>query len=357
MNFAGPGTNLNERLTSTGAHKNWSKPVDRVDNVAYHHDLAYQHFSDTATRSVERGIIKPIINVKQKFVTGVKRSLIKWSDELAEELHKPVIHHFHKRRVYVKGIDEIWAADLVGMQAYSAYNGVRYLLSVIDIFLKYGWLVPLKDNSGKSVAAAFGKILTERKSKLVWVDKGLEFYNKDFKQLVDIYSTENEEKSAVVERWNRTMKERMFKYFSANSTKRYTDVLDALVQLYNSKHHSTIKMTPVEASLKINENKVWRNLYPSIENRPLKPKFSRGDRVRITRKMAVFDKGYMPRWTEEVFTIASNQYTDPPAYKIKDENGEKIQGTFYEQELQKTSQEVFRIEKIIKTRGNKSLVK
>ena len=149
----------------------------------------------------------------------------------------------------------------------------------------------------------------------------------------------------------------MFKYFSANSTKRYIDVLDALVQQYNNKHHSTIKMTPVKVSLKINENKVCRNLYPSNENKPIKQKFSAGDRVLINKKKTLFDKGYMPRWTEEVFTIASIQYTDPPTYKIKDDNGEEIQGTFYEQELQKTSQEVFRIEKVIKTRGKKSLVK
>ena len=171
---------------------------------------------------------------------------------------------------------------------------MRYLLAMNDIFSKYGWLVPLKDKSGKSVAAAFRKILPERKPKLVWVDKGLEFYNKDVKQLVDIYSTENEEKSAVVERWNRTMKEHMFKYFSANSTKRYIDVLDALVQQYYNKHHSTIKLTPTEASLKINEDMVWKNLYPSNENRPIKPKFSVGDRMRITKKRTVFDKGYMP---------------------------------------------------------------
>ena len=145
--------------------------------------------------------------------------------------------------MYVKGIDEIWAADQVDMQAYSPCNDdVKYLLAVIDIFSKYGWLVPLKDKSGKSVAAAFRKILTERKPRLVWVDKDLEFYNTDIKQLVDIYSTENEEKSAVVERWNRTMKERMFKNFSANSTKRYIDVLDALVQQYNNRRHSS-KMT------------------------------------------------------------------------------------------------------------------
>ena len=198
--------------------------------------------------------------------------------------------------MYVKGIDEFWAADLVDMQAYSTYNdGMRYLLSVIDIFSKYGWFIPLKDKSGKSVAAAFRKILSERKPKLVWVDKGLEFYNKDVKQLVDIYSTENEEKSTVVKQWNRTLKERMFKYFSANSTKRYIDVLDALVQQYNNRLHSTIKMTPVEASLKVNENEVWRNLYPFNENKPIRPKFSVGDRVRITKKTTVFDKGYMLR--------------------------------------------------------------
>ena len=234
---------------------------------------------------------------------------------------------------------------------------MRYLLAVIDIFSKYDWLVLLKNKSGKSVATAFRKMLTEPKPKLVLVNKGLEFYNKEVKQLVNIYSTENEEKSAVVERWNRTMKEHMFIYFSANSTKRYIDVQDALVHQYNNKHHSMIKMTPVEASLKINENKVWRNLFLSNENRPIKPKFSVGDRARITRKKAVFNKGYMPRWTEEVFTITRIQYTDPPTYKIKDDNGEEIQGTFYEQELQKTSQEVLRIEKIIKTSGNKSLVK
>ena len=124
-----------------------------------------------------------------------------------------------------------------------------------------------------------------------------------------------------------------------------------------NRRRSTIKTTRVEASLRINENNVCRNLYQSNENRPIKPKFSVGDRVRITKKQTVFDKGYMPRWTKEVFTIASIQYIDPPTYKIKDNSGDKIQGTFYEQELPKTSQEIFRIEKFIKALCNKSLVK
>ena len=133
----------------------------------------------------------------------------------------------------------------------------------------------------------------------------------------------------------------MFKYFSANSTKKYVDVLDALVDQYNNKVHSSIRMTPTEASLKKNEAKVWRNLYPEDMREDAVPKFSIGEKVRITKKKGTFEKGYTQRWTEEVCTLSSIQYMDPPTYKITDYNGEEIQGTFYEQELQKTTQDIF----------------
>lgn len=218
---------------------------------------------------------------------------------------------------------------------------------------------PIKNKAGVVVANAFKKIFIEgRKPEKLWVDKGSEFYNKHVRDLgVELYSTENEEKSCVVERWNRTMKEKMFKYFSANSTRKYIDVLGDMVDRYNNTKHSSIKMTPVEASKKVNENIVWYKLYGSIKAEPIKPKFSVGDRVRITKKKKTFEKGYTPRWTEEVFTVSQVQYTDPPTYKITDDNSEEIQGTFYEPELQKTSQQIFRIEKVIRIRSNKSLVK
>jgi len=286
---------------------------------------------------------------------------LKWTDQLAEELHRPVVKRFRKRKVEVKGIDEIWAADLVDMQSLAKYNDdIKYLLTVIDVVSKYGWIVPLKDKSGISTADGFTKIFSSsgRKPGKVWVDKGKEFYNKDVKKLVDLYSTENEEKSCVIERWNRSMRDKMSKCFSANSTRRYIDVLDALTDQYNNTVHSSTRMTPVEASLKRNKIKVWMNLYPNLSTtEDNAPKFSVGDKARITKKKTTFEKGYTPRWTEEVFTISKIQYTDPPTYKITDYNGEEIQGTFYEQELQKTNQEIYRIEKIIRRRGNKSLVK
>ena len=247
------------------------------------------------------------------------------------------------------------------MQAFAKTNsGVRYLLTVIDVFSKFGWIVSLKDKSGKSVATAFKQIFSEgRIPKKIWIDKGKEFYNRDVTDLgVELYSTENEEKSCVVERWNRTMKEKMFKYFTANSTRRYLDILDDMVDRYNNNRHSTIKMTPTMASDPKNKTIVFANLYgDQVYHRLAKPKFAVGDRVRITVKKGQFEKGYTPRWTEEVFTISHVQYTDPITYRIRDDNGEEIQGTFYERELQKTTQEIYRIEKVIRRRGNRSLVK
>ena len=274
-------------------------------------------------------------------------------------MHKPIKRKFRKRRVLVNGIDKIWASDLADMQEFKEHNeGYTFLLLVIDIFSKYGWVVPLKNKEGKTVAEALKKIFKERRPGKLWTDKGREFYNKDVKELVEIYSTENEEKSSIVERWIRTMKEKMWKYFTDNNTNRYIDILPKLVEDYNNTVHSSTKFTPVEASKKKNELTVWRNLYPDrLKINDITPKFSVGDEVRISKKKKTFEKGNTTRWTEEIFTITKIQNTNPITYKIADFQGEEIDGTFYEPELQKTEQQVFRIEKVIEKRKNKSLVK
>ena len=228
-------------------------------------------------------------------------------------------------------------------------EGINFLLLVIDIFSKYGWIIPLKNKKGETVANALKTIFKERKPEKLWTDKGREFYNKDVKDLIELYSTENEEISSIVERWIRTMKEKMWKYFTDNNTYNYMNILPELVKDYNNTVHSSIKMSPIDASKKKNELTVWRNLYPDrykINN--LTPKFSVGDEVRITKKKKVFEKGYTTRWTEEIFTIKEIRNTDPITYKLEDLQGEEVRGTFYEPELQKTEQQIYRIEKIIK---------
>ena len=180
-----------------------------------------------------------------------------WQKQLADELHKPVKKKFPRRRVISKSIDEIWAADLVEMQQFSKWNkGYKYLLMVIDVFSKFGWIVPLKNKTGETVAAAFKNILNGgRIPKFIWTDKGKEFYNKNMKKLLDLhkitlYSTENEEKSSVVERWNRTIKNKMWKRFTQQSSTHYLNMLPEILDEYNNQKHRSIKMSPIDASKK-----------------------------------------------------------------------------------------------------------
>ena len=187
----------------------------------------------------------------------------------------------------MNGITEI-LADLIDMQEFSKDNNeIKYLLTLIDIFPRFVWIVPLRRKSGQEVANSFSMILKERRPSKMWADKGREFYNNDIQQLVELYSTENEEKSCVIERFNRTIMEQLYKYFSANNTIKCVDVLDLLVDQYNNAIHSSI-----EASRKENENKVWRNVYLELGGKTMTPKFSVGDSVRIIKKKKTFDNGY-----------------------------------------------------------------
>ena len=235
-----------------------------------------------------------------------------WSQQLADELHKPITRNFQKRLVVSNGIDDIWAADLVEMQKFSKWNkGIKYLLMVIDVFSKYGWIRGLKDKKTETVSKAFDDIFkSKRKPQMLWTDKGSEFISKHFKDFlkregIRLYHTENEEKSSVVERWNKTMKNRMWKMFTTNNNTVYWDKIDKLVNDYNNSRHSSIKMTPVEASKNKNKKIVWSNLYGDlIYLKPGKSKFVIGDHVRISKyKRTVFDKGYTPNWTEEYLLL------------------------------------------------------
>ena len=126
-----------------------------------------------------------------------------WTNQLANELHKPVRRRFGKSTVFAKQVDDIWTVDLVDMSPFSRSNqGYKYLLTVINVFSKYGWIVPLKPKTGKEVAQAFRKLFLAGHPSRLWTDKGTEFYNRQLKAVqtaknLTHYSTENEEKSSV----------------------------------------------------------------------------------------------------------------------------------------------------------------
>ncbi|KAL9973401.1 hypothetical protein ACROYT_G019857 [Oculina patagonica] len=136
-------------------------------------------------------------------------------------------------------------------------------------------------------------------------------------------------KAVVIERFNRTLKNKMYKQFTIQGNTQYLEMLPILVKEYNNTKHSSIKMTPTEASKEKNQGIVYLNLYGDMEPLSAKPKFKVGDKVRISKyKRKVFDKGYTPNWSEEIFIVDKIQYTNPITYKLKDLNNEEIQGLF-----------------------------
>jgi hypothetical protein len=155
---------------------------------------------------------------------------------------------------------------------------------------------------------------------------------------IELYHVFNEGKANVIERFNRTLGEMIQKHMTTNQTSKYIDVLQKLLNEYNTRYHTSIKMTPFEASDPKNKDTVLNNLYSSIKPALSKPKFKVGDRVRITKYKNIFEKGYTAKWTKEIFVIEKVVQTNPLTYKIKDLSEEPILGSFYTEELQKTFQ-------------------
>ena len=356
---------------------------NELDKACFAHDAAYSDSKDITKRTVadkilknrafniakypkydgyQRGLASMVYEFFDKKSAGsganhVNTKITPQNQQLAEELHKPIIRKCEKRKVHAAFKDNIWVTDLADMQLLSRYNkGIRFLLCAIDTFSKYAWVVPLKDKKGISFVKAFQSILKQsnRKPNKIWVDKGSEFhvYFKKWLQDNDIvmYSTHNEGSSVVAERFIRTLKSKIYKHMTSISKNVYIDQLDDIVDEYNNTYHAAIKMKPIDVKDNTYINTSKKNNYKD-------PKFKVGDRVRISKYKNIFAKGYMPNWSEEVFVIKKVKNTVPWTYVINDLNGEEIIGTFYEKELQKTNQEEFRIEKLIKRKGNKIYVK
>ena len=231
---------------------------------------------------------------------------------------------------------------------------------VVDVFSKYGWVVPLKFKTGVAVRDALDQIFKEHKCKKLLCDKGTEFYNKEVKKLlkslnITIYSTENEEKCSVVERWNLTIKSKLWRYFTANNTHRYIDILGALITKYNNTRHRSVRMTPIEARKPENHDRVFRNLYTKKmkELGDQKAKFKVGAKVRLAVQKDRFEKSYIINWSDKIYTIKQVLATRPITYIVKNEKGEVHKGKFYEQELQKNKTDKHRIQKILKYKTEK----
>ena len=197
------------------------------------------------------------------------------------------------------------------------------------MYSKYAFVTSLKDKKGISITNAFDKIIkqSKRKPNKIWVDQGSEFYNNNFKKWLSdkniiMYSTYNEGKSVVAERFIRILKNKLYKHMTATGKNVYYDVLDDIINKYNNTKHSTIKMKQIEAK---NNKIVYIDEHNEKDSR-----FKIGDRVRISKFKNIFAKGYTPDWSREIFIVNEINDTVPYTYNIKDLNDEEIMGMFYD---------------------------
>ena len=177
--------------------------------------------------------------------------------DLAYTLHKPRRRRFPMIPVVVRGLDDQWVADLIETQNVAKENqGTRYLLTVIDVLSKYAWVRPLKNKTGDSVVKALEDIIKlGRKPNRLQTDKGKEFYNRPVKSWlqekgITHFSTHGDAKASVVEQFNRTLKQRLYRYFTAANTLEFVDILPDLVEGYNATPHRSIGMAPKQVNWK-----------------------------------------------------------------------------------------------------------
>jgi len=305
----------------------------------------------------EPGSFSSVNNLRRQNLKLSKKDASKFlSRQDAYTLHRDVVRKFPRRKTLAFGINDLWQADLVDLSSLMRYNdGYRYLLTAIDVLTKYGRVTMLRSKNAATVTEAFSHMVSDVKPRLLQTDKGTEFLNAQFQKMladnsIKHYTSENDDiKASIVERWHRTLLAKLYRYFTYKNTYRYVDVIQDMVTSYNATYHSTIKMAPIDVTF--HNESVLREALMSRSPIKTKPKYKVGDSVRISgTKQRIPAKGYRDKWTEEVFNVVKVVNTQPITYVIADYNGEELKGKFYDQELQQVIKDVYRIEKVLKTR-------
>lgn len=307
---------------------------------------------------------------KEYNLTGVTLKQIR--DWLLEQytytIHRPRRVTFKRNPIISRHIDYTWQADVGFLPTYANKNNrMTSFLLVIDVVSRFIWGEPLKTKSGPEITKAFETVLAKsdpRKPTKLQTDRGKEFYNKPFKDLlaehdIKLYSTHSDVKAAVAERAIRTIKELIKRYMDANDTERWVDKFEDVISTYNNTVHKTIGFKPKEVTKK-NEgtvlNRLYGHLWPDKDatySTRRKAKFFINDSVRISNLKQPFKKGYEGYWSKEIFKISKILGSSPHfTYLLRDEYDEPVEGAFYEYELGPVNvdlkQTYWRVDKILK---------
>ena len=309
------------------------------------------------------GVERLLRRARQLHVPGATRQAVQeyLRSEPAYTPHKPARRRFTRNHTYVARIDAQWQPIWPICRVSPGRNGgVRYLFTVIDVFSKFAWANPVHSKDNKAITAAFEQLLTAsnpRHPRRLQTDKGKEFINSDFQALIkrhDIqhFASESEQKAAVVERFNRTIKTRIWTYLSDRGTVRWVDVIQDRVNSYNHSRHRSIGMAPEDVQ-KMDENRPWVRLFWDGDTY-LKPIIPQEALVRASSHKTVFDKSYMPNWTNKHLTVSQavppRKGTKRREYKLVDYHDEPVKNSWYSEELQEISDNQYRIDKVLRRR-------
>lgn len=318
------------------------------------------------------GGINPLF--KEAQAHGITRAeVIQWlSKQDGYTLHKQIRRKFPRNKTWVPHQMFQFQADLADMRSLAKSNyGYKYILTVIDVLSRYAWAIAIKSKKPHEIVKCFRKIFSEQKPLYLQTDRGKEFVNGTFKKFLDeekvkFFTTRNQTiKCALVERFNRTLKNRIFRYMTSHNTKRWVQHLSDIAESYNNSLHRSIKTTPFKA-VSMDSSFLFKNSYSkTIMNirDDDKDKFLFGDKVRISKHLGAFNRGYLPNWSEELFTVTDKVKGDlKTLYKLKNKEGSENLQRYYNEEIQKinkTPNKTFKVESIVesKTENGRNWVK
>ena len=251
---------------------------------------------------------------------------------------KPPKKNYLTNKTDVYHIDDIWSLDILDLKDYGPENnrGYRYVLVTIDNFSKFGWTIPLKNKNAQTIKDSFENILisSKRKPNLIETDRGREFYNiicQHFlnKNYIKLYSRNSYLGAVFAERFNKTIRDLLKRPVFEKGDGNWIDILPTITKQYNNRVHSSIKLTPIQASLKKNEGYVYKNLLD--KRKKVKPKFQMNDLVRTADLKKTFSKGDTTNWSYKLYKITEIFNDTIPSYKIN-----KLSERYNESLLKKT---------------------
>lgn len=316
-----------------------SEKIENLDSVLF--QVYYDHTSPGAFSSAER--LYQFVK-KNYDIDVTRKKVVEWlRKQRTFTIHRSRRIRFKRNHYNISNIDDLWEMDLIDMQQYSWHNkGNRYIMAIIDCFSRFAWCVPIKRKTPSEIMRAFDFLFsaTSRRPVKIQSDKGKEFDNKAVKKYFTSYDIQYQTtrdpaiKASICERFIRTIKAIIFKYFTHTASTKYIDVIDGLTFIYNNRIHSSIGISPSDVN-DSNVLSVWKYMQKKWQKTVKKPKYCVGDFVRIANPKVTFEKGYRPKWSDEIFSIVRVLRRTPVVYNIEDCDGITINANFYENELQK----------------------